>query len=67
MRKPKRIARRDLVEMVGRRAQRLTPAQAAEAWYFLADKLERLGEMDIPKFLDVLVAVRVSTIRGKKS
>lgn len=61
------MTRRDLCHLVGKRAQRLTPPQAAEAWYKLADKLEDdLSMKDIPKFLDLLVSIRVATIVGKR-
>jgi hypothetical protein len=60
------LTRRDRCYLFARRASRLTPPQAAEAWYALADKVEAMGEMDVPKFNDLLIAFRVATLRGKR-
>jgi hypothetical protein len=60
------LTRRDRCYLFGRRAVRLTPPQAAEAWYALAEKVEAMGEKDVPKFNDVLIAFRVATVRSKR-
>lgn len=59
------MTRRDYCYAVGVRAHRLRPNQAAEAWYFLATRLEALGDKDIPKFWDLLAAIRAGTIAAK--
>ncbi len=48
--------------LVGRRASKLTPPQAVEAWYSLARQLEAMEEKDIPKFLDLLCAIRAANL-----
>lgn len=58
--------RRDRCYLIGRRAQILTPAQAAAAWYHLAEKVERMGDLDVPKFNDLLIAFRVSALRARR-
>lgn len=50
--------------MFARRGARLTPHQAANAWFSLSEALEEMGKMDIPKFADLLIAFRVATVRG---
>lgn len=60
------LTRRDRCYVFGRRALRLPPPQAAEAWYAFAEKVEAMGALDIPKFNDVLIAFRVATIRARK-
>jgi hypothetical protein len=59
------MTRRDLCYLAGKRASKLTPAQAAKAWEHLSVALEALGERDLPKFRDVIQAVRLSAIVGK--
>lgn len=58
------MTRRDKCVLVGKRASLLDPAQAREAWYQLAILLDGMGEKDIPKFNDLLRAIRLSTIYG---
>lgn len=60
-----KLARRDQCLLVGRRAGRLSPGEAATAWARLAEGLEAMGDLDIPKFVDILTAVRAATIRAK--
>jgi len=60
------LTRRDRCYVFGRRAAKLTPPQAVEAWYALSEKVEAMGEMDVPKFNDLLIAMRVATVRGKR-
>lgn len=55
--------RRDRCYLFARRAVRLTPPQAAEAWYKLSEMIEELGAKDIPRFNDLLIAFRVATVR----
>lgn len=60
------LTRRDRCYLFGRRAVRLNPPQAAEAWYSLAEKVEAMGEMDVPKFNNLLIAFRVASVRAKR-
>lgn len=60
------LTRRDRCYLFGRRAARLTPPQAAEAWYALAESVEAFGDKDVPKFNDLLIAFRVATLRPKR-
>jgi hypothetical protein len=61
------MTRRDMCHLVGKRATRLRPDAAAEAWYILARRLEDdLSVMDVPKFLDLLATIRAATIVGKQ-
>lgn len=59
--------RRDMCYSVGRRAAQLKPHEAAAAWHDMAAKIESLGDADIPKFKDIIAAVRHANIFGKKS
>ena len=61
------LTRRDRCDLIGRRASLLTPPQAAQAWFRLAEKVELMGEMDVPKFNDLLIAIRVATILAKRT
>lgn len=65
-RQKKRITRRDLCYLVGRRAQRLGEGEAAIAWKVLAQGLEDLGERDVPKFADVLGLIRGAHLATRK-
>jgi len=61
--------RRDLLHLVGRRAERLTPDQSARAWRYLAGQLQGMGDLSsgyTPKFKDVVQAVRRATISGRQ-
>lgn len=58
--------RRDMCFFVGRRAGMLKPDRAARAWALLAQRLEAMGDMDVPKFLDVMVAIRASAIMARR-
>ncbi len=60
------MTRRDLCYLVGRRAARLSFTQSAKAWQSLARSLEGLSDKDIPKFHDVMDAVRVATIVARQ-
>lgn len=58
--------RRDRCYLIGRRAQRLSPAQAADAWQRLAEKVEGFSLHDVPKFADLLSAVREATVLARR-
>jgi hypothetical protein len=60
------MTRRDQCYLVGRRASFLVGAQAATAWSALAQRLEAMSEMDIPKFRDLLTAIRTATIVARR-
>lgn len=59
------MTRRDQCYFVGRRARTCSIAQSAAAWLNLATRLEEMGEKDLPKFCDLLSAIRRATITGK--
>lgn len=59
------MTRRDKCYLVGRRASKLTPLQAAKAWAYLAWKVESFGEADVPKFNDLIWAIRNGTLVAK--
>lgn len=61
------LTRRDRCHLFGRRAAHLSPAQAAAAWYHLAEQIEVMGEIDVPKFNDLLIAFRVATRRARRT
>lgn len=58
--------RRDRCYLIGQRAARLSPAQAAEAWFFMARRIEELGDVDVPKFNTILTHFRRATIAGAR-
>jgi hypothetical protein len=60
--KPKRMPRRDWCLLVGNRGQHLNERQAAEAWYRLCRYLWDMGERDVPKYNDLITAIRKSII-----
>jgi hypothetical protein len=62
----KPMTRRDMCYFIGKRAGKLNPAQAAKAWEIMARRVEGMGEMDVPKFLNLLVAIRSATIAAKQ-
>lgn len=57
------LTRRDLCLLYGRRMARLSPERAAAAWFKLGERLEAMGDLDVPKFDDLLVAIRVAHLR----
>lgn len=61
----RRIPRRDRCYFVGLRAARLYPDQAAIAWQHLAKRVESLGDKDLPKYADLISAIRDATFSGK--
>jgi hypothetical protein len=60
------MTRRDQCYFVGKRAYRLHPVRAGYAWYYLATRLEEMGNMDVPKFRHLLHTVRKATILAAK-
>lgn len=60
------LTRRDRCYVFARRAARLSPAESVVAWHAMAEKVEAMGEMDVPKFNDLLIAFRVATVRAKR-
>jgi hypothetical protein len=58
--------RRDMCYVIGKRAALLKPAQAALAWASLSEQIEAMGSLDIPKFINVLSAIRTATIKGRQ-
>lgn len=62
----KKIPRRDLCFLRGKRAARLTYAQSATAWATLASELCSLGDIDLPKFKHLAEAIKKATIAGRQ-
>ena len=60
------MTRRDQCYFIGRRAKTCNDEQAAYAWINLAFRLEAMGENDIPKFRDLIHAIRLATIAAKQ-
>lgn len=58
------MTRRDRCHLVGVRAERLNAIQSGYAWNVLAGLLQAMGERDVPKFDDVMSAIRAATIEG---
>lgn len=54
--------RRDRCYVVGRRASKIEGRRAAKAWESLARQLEAMGDKDVPKFYDLLVAIRAANL-----
>lgn len=61
------LTRRDRCYLFGRRAARLTPAQAVVAWQSLAQRVEAMGDQDVPKFNDLLISIRTATLAGRRA
>lgn len=57
--------RRDMCYFVGKRGQMLRPERAAVAWRILSRRVEAMGEMDIPKFIDLLAAIRSAAVASR--
>lgn len=60
------MTRRDKCHLVGKRAARVQGLRCAVAWVALAGEIEALGERDMPKFIDLLTAIRRATIAAQK-
>ena len=56
--------RRDTCFAVGETMLELNQRQAAEAWRSLGRSLVRLGDKDIPKFMDMLASINAATMVG---
>lgn len=62
MKTHRQLTRRDQCGLIGERASRLSDRQSASAWQHLANHLQNdLCEKDIPKFADLLTAIRTAT------
>jgi acyl transferase domain-containing protein len=61
------LTRRDRCYLFGRRGQAMSPPQAAAAWFHLSERIEAMGDLDVPKFNDLLIAFRVSTVRARRT
>ncbi|HWY74984.1 MAG TPA: hypothetical protein VN281_05175 [Verrucomicrobiae bacterium] len=60
------MTRRDKCHIAGTQAQRLDEKQSAIAWHLLAGELVELGDADIPKFRQLMMAIRSSTILARR-
>jgi hypothetical protein len=61
------MTRRDKCNLVGRRAQTLSPSQSIYAWHVMATAVaDELGGRDIPKFRDLLDTIRTATLAAKR-
>lgn len=61
----KRPPRRDIIHRVGERAAALNAVEAIIAWRELAERLQELGDRDVPKFRDLLRAIYSAMARAK--
>lgn len=59
------MTRRDRCYFMGRRGKTLSEQHMANAWGLLCQSLVELGDRDMPKFDDVLLAIRAATIRAR--
>lgn len=60
------LTRRDQCYSTGRRMATLNDGQSVKAWKLLALRVEVMGDLDVPKFVDLIAAIRQSTISGKQ-
>ena len=60
------MTRRDRCYLLARRGMRLHIVSQAVAWESLCSQLEELGEKDVPKFHDVIHAIRRAIITARK-
>ncbi len=56
--------RRDTCYAIGDKMLELNQKQAAAAWRSLARSLMRLGDKDIPKFMDIIADINAATMVG---
>jgi hypothetical protein len=61
------MTRRDHCHLVGSRAFKLNVQESSLAWTELAYQLMELGEKDIPKYRDLIHAIRTATVRARKT
>ncbi len=64
------MTRRDRCHLTAKRAQKLTRGESAYAWFVVAAHLEALGDPErtahqVPKFKDLLRAIRKATIAAR--
>lgn len=64
--KSKARTRRDRCYVVGRRMAKLDSRQSAIAWHHLANAVEKFGDIDIPKFNELLQAIRDATLKARR-
>lgn len=62
---PKKLSRRDRCYLIGRRGKTLSEKNMANAWGLLCQSMVELGERDVPKFEDVIAAIRTATVRAR--
>lgn len=60
------MTRRDKCHLVAKRAARLSQDEAAAAWFHLTGGVDAMGEKDVPKFRDILGAMRRATIFARQ-
>lgn len=60
------MTRRDKCYSIGKRMSKLDIFKSAKAWESLAFMIEMQGEKDIPKFKDLLTAIRLALEQGEK-
>jgi hypothetical protein len=63
---PRKLPRRDLCHLAGKRALKLESHETDAAWRALATELERMGDMDLPKFKHLYAAIRKATIQARR-
>jgi hypothetical protein len=61
----RKLTRRDRCWLVGLRAAKLSPEACVHAWTNLSVQLVDLYDKDIPKFDDLLHAIRRATLEAK--
>lgn len=59
------MTRRDQCFFIGKRACLLPPEEAVHAWRALSESVYAMGEMDMPKFKHLLLAIRNATIKAR--
>lgn len=60
------MTRRDKVYLLAKRGMLLPYNEKASAWNILMDLLDRVGEKQMPKFKDIIWAVRSAQIQTRK-
>ena len=60
-----RMTRRDKCYLAGKRARLLNMQEAHAAWAVMADYLVEYGEKDVPRFDDLMLAIRRATISAR--
>ena len=57
--------RRDLCHELGTQMNELPEPRAAMAWDSLSRHIIKLGDKDVPKFKDLIEAIRIATENGR--